>query len=227
MAGLIIISNDLARAHRHLDDEIHSSGEEAHQAPYWFMLAVSHLREAVKFLDAETCDLVGTEEVQSFIARLPDESRELLEDVVGEFQPWEKSWMRVLGKPLRDRLFHYTGSAQDGTDYTAEIGDALGAMKDLTRSVNIRGPRILDWHWFFGEEVRLYWMEEAAGLTPYKLLWFAAGRDLSSGGYYEVRGPGHPCVSGGEAGGSGGVTSPLPVFIPAPASEFEVGSSGA
>lgn len=165
VAGLIMISNDLARPHRKLYQGMQppeAGAKERHV--YWIMLGASHLREAVKFLHPDTCELMGTPEVEEFISGLPHETKALLDEIVGEVQPWEESWLFKLAKPLRDRLFHYTGEAPDGTDYTEEIGRALDAMEVFERELDF-GGRNIDWHWGFGEEIRLNWVARGADLS--------------------------------------------------------------
>lgn len=160
VAGLIIISNDLARAHRRLYEIHQLEDEEAKQhSPYWVMLGVSHLREAVKFLHPDTCALLETPQVEAFIGDLPHDAKALLDEIVGEIQPWNESWLFRFGKPLRDRLFHYAGEGPDGTDYTEEIGAALDAMKDFERGIEFEG-RNIDWHWMLGEEIRINWIAQ-------------------------------------------------------------------
>lgn len=172
VAGLIIISNDLARPHRRLHNLVQETPEsaEGHKV-YWLILGAAHLREAVKFLDPNTCPLIKQPEVEQFIADLPEEASELLDGILREIQPWKESWLYQLAKPLRDRLFHYTGCGSDGTDYTQEIGKALEMMRHLERDLAFSG-RNIDWHWSFGEEIRLNWIAQAA--------------DLSDGDYMEL-----------------------------------------
>lgn len=161
VAGLVVISNDLARPHRELHELMQGDQQEAkaHNV-YWLMLGASHLREAVKYLDRDTCPLMSDPDVEGFIDGLPQETCDLLEGIVGEVRPWKESWLHELAKPARDRLFHY--AADD--DYTDEIGQALDAMASFDRELDFRG-RNIDWHWGFGEEIRLNWIAQSADLS--------------------------------------------------------------
>lgn len=161
VAGLIVISNDLARPHRKLYKGMREGSREAkEQHAYWLMLGASHLREAVKFLDPDKCPLMSDPAVEEFVSdKLPAEARELLTGILEESQPWEESWLHELAKPARDRLFHYATDS----DFLDEIGEALDAMAPMERTFDSEG-QLIEWHWGFGEEIRLNWIAKAADL---------------------------------------------------------------
>lgn len=131
---------------------------------YWTLLAASHLREAIKFLDPEPCALTDDPEVKAFMERRADETRQRLQDIRDEFTTWEGSWLHQLTKPARDRLFHYASGKKGNKDYGEEVGSALHEMRDEDSHIDI-GGRNIDWRSWFGTEVRLNWIGQGGDLS--------------------------------------------------------------
>lgn len=165
VATLSIIANDLARVNRRLYEIMQLGSEVERQGSvYWTLLAASHLREAIKFLDPDYCALTDAPEVKAFMERRADETRERLEAIRDEFTPWKGSWPHQLTKPTRDRLFHYASDKKSSEDYGEEVGSALHEMRDEDSHIDI-GGRNLDWQSWFGTEVRLNWVGQAGELS--------------------------------------------------------------
>lgn len=161
VATLTTIGNDVARVNRQFDlysrygppDQIHHT--------YWVLLQTGHLREALKFLSPEKCDLTATPEVEEFLAAMPRGIQEELEHIRSESTPWEGSWLNEIAKPSRDRFFHYASSA----DFDREIEASLDVLKDEPSHVDFP-EEARSWAAFFGEQVRLNWIAQGGGITP-------------------------------------------------------------
>jgi len=119
-----MIRNDLYYVHKSLTSiaEVGSTFQNE-EMNYFFRLAASHYREAVKFIDKYKTE----EKIHSFINLLDSKSIENYEKLLESCTPWDSSFVSDILKPIRDNFFHYTNKNFDKDfksmkDYNVPVG---------------------------------------------------------------------------------------------------------
>jgi hypothetical protein len=94
-----------------------------HERIYFVRLLISHMREAVKLVVFEHRD---REEVQTFVAGLPTETRDTLKLISKKADPEAGDSVFADLKRVRDDTFHYAREGEDGGRLEATLREVAG-----------------------------------------------------------------------------------------------------
>lgn len=129
-----MIRNDLYYVHKSLTSIAEANKQlQNGEMNYFFRLAPSHYREAVKFID----DHKKERKIQSFIDLLDSKSIENYKKLLESCTPWEGSFVKDIVKPIRDNFFHYSSDSfckdfKEMKDFYSRVSSNGSSRKDLS-----------------------------------------------------------------------------------------------
>lgn len=129
-----MIRNDLFYVHKSLTSIAEVNNElQNGEMNYFFRLAASHYREAVKFID----EYKNEKKIQRFVDSLDSKSIENYKKLLESCTPWNASFVKKTLKPIRDNFFHYSSESfnedfNEMKDFYSRIYSTGSSRKELT-----------------------------------------------------------------------------------------------